>query len=278
MIGRHLRAFAGFMLPIGLLLGGCASLPLKQGGTLTSYDHLGDSKGNIAKSRVFVDGRGLASVKTIRIVPAVFAPAAASKVARESDRLLVSNALDRALCFALSDKYEMVFTNQPADLTVRSTVTDVIPTNKALAGLATAVTLGSSAVLPVSAPRLPVGLGALGVEAEAIDIGGAQLAAIVWARGANSIQNSPLVSEVGDAYGLASSFAGDFSRLLIERKPPGGIDLSLPSGAWVRSWLGGNPKYAACDSFGRAPGLVGVVAGKFGAPPEWTDHSAKVPG
>ena len=261
----------GLAAPCILMLSGCASVPLQDGGTLTSYSKLGDTKGNLSKARIFVDGQGLASVKRVSIVPTRFTSRAASKIESPADRALVSNVLDRALCIALSDKYEIVPTSQHADLIIRSAVTDVVPTDKAMAGAATAITLGSSAFLPVAAPRLPIGLGGLAVEAEAVDNKGVQRAAVIWARGANSIQNSPLVSEVGDAYALASTFAIDFSRTLILGKEPEMLDISLPSGQWIQSWFGGEPKYAACEAFGRAPGLSGIVAAKFGAPPEWTD-------
>lgn len=259
-------------LALPLLVAGCASVPLKPAGTLTSYDKLSEPKGWLSKSRNYVDANALASVKTVGIVPTTLTQAASLRVKAERDRTLVTNALDREICVALSDKFQIVTPGQPADLTVRTVVTDVVPTNKAVAGLATVVTLGSGFALPVSVPRLPFGLGGLAVEAEAVDAKGGQRAAMVWARGANSIQNKPRLSEVGDAYGLATTFGRQFARMLVTGKEAGSLDISLPSGQRVRSWLGGKPKYAACDSFGRAPGLMGVVAEKFGAPPEWTDR------
>lgn len=267
----QLRAFIS-VLPLLLAIAGCASVPLTEGGTLSSYDRLGEPKGNLSKTRTYVDGAGLASMKTARIVPTAFSSSASSHVETEADRVLVANAIDRALCIALSDKYQMLPAGRTADLTVRAVVTDIVPTNKTMAGISTAVTLGSNAVLPVGVPRLPVGLGGLAVEAEAMDSTGVQRAAMVWARGANSIQNNPRVSDVGDAYGLAVKFGDEFSRVLETGKEPEGLDLSLPSGQRLKSWFGGKPKYEACDTFGRAPGLVGVVADKVGAPPQWTDE------
>jgi hypothetical protein len=252
---------------------GCASMPQKTAGTLATYNNLGEQKGMLSKSRNYVDANALASVKTVRIVPTTFAQSALSQVKTEQDRALVANALDREVCVALSDKFQIVSPREHADLTVRTVVTDVLPTDKAAAGVSTAVTLGTGAALPVSVPRLPIGLGGLAVEAEAIDRSGVQRAAIVWARGANSIMDNPRVSEVGDAYGLATKFGNEFSQMLATGKEPGGLDISLPSGQRVQSWLGGAPKFATCDNFGRAPGLAGVVAGKFGAPPEWTDKA-----
>lgn len=259
-------------LVLPLVAAGCASVPLKGAGTLKTYNNLGEQKGMLSKSRNYVDGNALASVKTVRVVPTTFAQSALSLVKTEQDRALVANALDREVCVALSDKFQIVSSGETADLTVRAVVTDVLPTDKAVAGVSTAVSLGGSAAgLPVGIPRLPFGLGGLAVEAEAIDRSGVQRAAMVWARGANSITNKPRVSEVGDAYSLATTFGNEFSSMLVTGKEPKPLNIALPSGQRMQSWLGGEPKYAACDTFGRAPGLVGIVADKFGAPPEWTD-------
>ena len=264
-------------LPLTLLIAGCTSVDLKEAGTLTSYDHLGLSRGKFTKSRTYVDATGLSTVKKVTIVPATFALAAASRVKSPQDRSLVTKALDRAVCVALSDKFIVVAPGQPADLTIRAVVTDIVVTNKTMAGVSTAVTLGSSAVLPVGIPRLPVGLGGLAIEAEAVDPKGTQRAAVVWSKGANSITNNARVSDIGDAYSLASNFGSYFGRMIITGKVPKGLQLSLPSSQRMKSALGGKPKYAACDAFGRSPDVLGMVADKVGAPPGWTDKSAKTP-
>lgn len=258
-------------LALALAAAGCASVPPKPAGTLSTYGNLGEEKGKLSKSRTYVDGLALVGAKTARIVPTSFSASARQAVKTPADRALVTNVLDRELCIALSDKYEMVPPTQQADLTVRAVITDIVLTDKTMAGVSTAVSLGSGFVLPVSIPRLPVGLGGLSVEAEAIDRKGVQRAAMVWGRGANSIQNTPLVSEVADAYGLATKFGSEFSQILVEGEEKDGIDLSLPSRQSVKSWFGGEHKYAACEAYGRAPGLKGVIGGHFGAPPEWTD-------
>ncbi|SJZ99036.1 Protein of unknown function [Consotaella salsifontis] len=246
-------------------------MPAKTSGTLATYQNLGEQKGMLSKSRNYIDPNALLSVKTVRIAPVAFAEDALYRVKKDEDRALIATALNREICVTLSDKFQVVPLIEAADLTIRTVVTDVMPTDMTAAGVSTAVTLGTGAVLPIGVPRLPVGLGGLAVEAEAIDQAGIQRAAMVWARAANSITDKPRVSEVGDAYSLATNFGNDFSRMLVTGKEPQALDLSLPSGQRVQSWLGGAPKYTACDDFGRSPGLVGVVAGKFGAPPEWTD-------
>lgn len=263
-------------LPFALIMSGCASVPLQEGGTLTSYAQLSPAKGKFTKTRTFVDAKGLAAVKTVAIVPTTFSFTASSRVTSEKDRALVSNALDRAICVALSDRYRIAALGQPADMTVRTVITDLVPTDKTMAGVSTAVSLGSNFVLPVGVPRLPVGLGGLAVEAEAVDSTGVQRAAAVWSKGANSFTDNARVSEIGDAYGLASNFANYFARILVTGKTSEGLDISIPSGHRMRSALGGKPKYAECDAYGRSRGLQGMVADQFGAPPEWTDKQAKV--
>lgn len=275
------RFFPLLMLGMGLAATGCTSMPLKESGTLTSYGNLGAPTDKLGKKRrLYVDGPQLAHVKSVRIVPASFTSIAASKVKSEADRSLVTNALDRALCVALSDKYQMVPSDQPADLTVRSVVTDIVLTNKDVAAAATVVSVGGGFALPdniplIGIPRIPVGLGGLSVEAEAVDKANVQRAAMMWGRGANFIQDKPRYSEVSDAYIQATRFATDFSRMLVTGREPKMLDISLPTRHGVQSWFGGKPKYPACEAFGRAPGVQGLVAGKFGLPPEWTDGKPK---
>lgn len=261
-----------------LLVGsGCSSVPLSDGTTLTSPSQLTPAQGKFTKTRTFIDGKSLATARSVAIIPTTFSFAAASRINNPRDRSLVTNALDRAVCVALSDRYQIVPLDQKADLTVRAVVADVVPTNKTAAGVATAVSLGSSFALPVSLPRIPIGLGGLAVEAEAIDLTGTARAAILWSKGANSFTSKPRVSEVGDAYSLANNFGKYFARVLSTGKEPKGLDLSLPSGQSMRSALGGKAKYPACETFGRAPGLAGVLAAQVGAPPEWTEKQSELP-
>lgn len=270
------RSMVALLLTTAIAASGCTSVPIKESGALTSYSKLGPAKGKLGKKRIFVEGQELVRVKTVRIIPTSFSFDAASRIKSQADRFLVSNAMDRALCVALSDKYQLVPSGRPADLTVRSVVTDIVPTNKGVAAAATIASVGGGFAIPsniplVGIPRIPFGLGGLAVEAEATDSSNVQRAAMMWSRGANFIQDKPRYSEVGDAYGLASKFASDFSRVLTTGKEPKMLDISVPSRHRLKSWLGGRHKYTACEAFGRAPGLVGKVAGNYGLPPQWTE-------
>jgi hypothetical protein len=267
-------AFAGcriaaLLAPMGLLA--CSPVALQPGGTLSTYDNLGTETGILGKSRAYADAQGVAQARTVRLMPTVLAFAAAGRLENARDRRLVAKALDRALCIALSDKYEIVPIGQPADLTLHNIVTDIVPTGRVAAGASVAITVGSSFVLPGGVPRMPIGLGGIAVEGEAVDRAGRQLAAILWARGANSIRNSPRVSQIGDAYSLATAYGDDFSQLILTGETPSTFSLKMPTQQRIVSFFGGKPKYEACEVFVRAPGLPGLVDGAVGAPPEWTD-------
>ena len=264
----------GLVFAIASLLSGCANAPLTKGGSLSSYDNMTPSDGMLAKSLVRVSKDDVLAARTVRIVPTAFSQAA-SPTLSQGQRMLVANAVDRALCVGLSERFRVVGSDQPADLTTRVVVTQAAPTDEVAAGASKVVSIVPAALgVPAPVPRLPIGLGSLTLEAEAQDRAGRQQAAMIWARGANSFTSSPMVSTAGDAYDLASSFAGDFSQLLVTGVSPFGKAPSLPSLDKIESSLGGKPKYDACEAFGRGPGLVGMVAGGLGLPPEWSDKGA----
>lgn len=265
------------LVPIMLVLGGCTTVPLTEAGTLTSYSNLSAPKGKFEKKRVYFSKDGLKDVKTVSIAPTALTPAAQKRVEKQKDRLLLTNAIDRAICITMSEKYEIVPFGTPADLTVRTAVTDIVPTEPSVAGAAKAISIGSSLALPVGIPRLPFGLGGLAVEAEAVDRDGKQRSAIVWSKGANSFTSEARVSPVGDAYDLAGAFGKDFSRMVVAGKEPGNFDLRLPSGYDIRTSFGGKPGSAVCENFGRVPGVVGMIGASIGAPPSWTDKGGKLP-
>ena len=271
---KPLQAVIGF-LPI-LCLAGCANVPLQQGTSLTSYQGLAAHKGLLTKAAMKADRDTLLEARTVRIIPTEFSPAAATMVKEPRDLRLVTNAIDRSLCVSLSDRLEVVGYGENADLTVHANVTALVPTNVVASGVAVATSFGSSMVLPVSLPRLPLGLGGIAVEAEALGTDGTQKAAMLWARGANSITEKPRMSQIGDAYSLASKFGDDFAKLVVNGKSPFGRWPEVPSGQKIRSILGGKAKYAACRTFGRAPGMAGLITGKFGLPPGWSDKGGVV--
>lgn len=267
----------GLLATFGVL-SGCSSAPLVQGVGLSSYDAMTPSEDMLTKSRINVKKQEVLAAKTVRIVPTTFAPSVSPKLT-DQQRALVANAVDRGLCVSLSDRLQVVPPDEPADLTVRASVTQATETNEVAAGISAAASIGMNFVdlaVPIPTPRLPIGLGNLSMEAEAVDAAGRQQASMLWAKGANALFSSPRVSAASDAYDLAEEFGGDFGHLLVKGESPlGSPGINLPSWQKINSAMGLPPKYAACESYGRYPGLAGVIGGQLGLPPEWTDSGAK---
>ncbi|PLP56254.1 DUF3313 domain-containing protein [Mesorhizobium loti] len=257
-------------------LAACTSVPLPKGTSLSSDAGMSASGGTLTKAKLRLDSTPVLAARTVRIVPT--STQIGGHGFNAQDLALVSNAIDRAICTNLSDRFQIVPPNQPADLAIHATVTDIVATNRTAAAGSIAVSLGASvADLGVPVPRLPIGLGGLAIEAEALDKDGLQRAAMLWSRGANMITTKARVSTVGDAYSLSSAFAADFSRMLVKGKDPFKGLPAIPSMQSLRVSLGGKPKYDACKAFGRAPGIPGIVAARFGLPPTWTDKGAAIP-
>lgn len=285
---RHVaRNFAG-ALGIALATSGCGSVVLTDGATLSEAGRLSRSDEVASESRLFLDGPAVAAARTVRIVPTVFTEAVSGPGLDARERKLVANAADRALCYELSLRYDVV-SRGPADLTVRSTVTRVDLTNVPAAG----GTLGASAAISIAGqigigfadaigkvpvPRIPIGLGSLTVEAEALDSRKRQRAAMVWAGAANSFTNQARFSAASDAYDLAGEFGQDFGTYLATGKDPFKAPLTLPTYDRVRiATLGEAPLDPDCEAFGRAPGIDGMIGDQLGLPPDWTDKGPAAP-
>ncbi|ENN86461.1 hypothetical protein RHSP_09617 [Rhizobium freirei PRF 81] len=227
----------------------------------------------MTKAKLRVDSPQVLAARTVHIEPTV-AQIGNSSAFDPKSLALVTNAIDRALCIGLGDRFQIVAANQPADLIVHATITDIVPTNRTVAATSAAASLGTSVALAVPIPRIPIGLGGLSVEAEAIGQDGLQKAAMLWSRGANMLTTKARISVVGDAYSLSSAFGGDFSRMLVKGRDPFKGTPAMLSMQRIKASLGGDPKYEACRPFGRAPGITGAVAGQLGLPPGWSDKGA----
>jgi hypothetical protein len=249
---------------------------------LSSYEGLATSNGFLTHARLGVNRNDVLAARTVRIVPTSFSATASAAGLSDTQRLMVGNAIDRSLCIGLSDRFHIVAADAPAELTVHAVITHVGLTDATMAGASRVVSVGASVAekvflpypMPLPTPRIPLGLGGLAVEAEARDRTGRQEAALVWARGADAITSKPKVSTAADAYDLAKAFAGDFSKLVVTASSPFNTMPSLPSIHSVNAMLGGAPSEAACEVFGRGPGVVGMIGDTIGLPPEWTDHGA----
>ena len=261
---------------LGAILSGCATAPLATSGSLSAYDSLAPSNGTLTQSRLHVDRAEVLAAKTVSISRTSFSSAAAQVELSDKQRKIIANAVDRSICIGLSDRFEVVPPGQSADLAVHATVTHVTLTDPGMAGASKVVGIVPMFLnlsVPVPVPRIPIGLGSLSIESEARNSRGEQKAAMVWARAADAITSTARVSTAGDAYELASAFGDDFSKFLVTAETPFNKKLSIPTVQRVTSTLGGAPKNAACDAFGRV-GIPGLVGGRLGAPPEWSDEGA----
>lgn len=245
----------------------CASVPLERKGGLSSYEGMTKVKGTRAKAFIRFDRQALAGVRTVKIAPVAFAPAtAAAQITQEQKDLLAAN-LSRELCDRLAKRYDIMAPDQPADLTVEARVTYIGRTGGGLS----AVSVAAARLSPIPfTPRLPVGMGGLAGEAQAMKPGGESAAAMVWARGADPFTTNARVSAIGDAYALSDAFARDFGDMLVTHSDP-----FQPKPE--RDYAVRKDDDPQCAPYGKNPGLVDFVAKRLGAPPEWTDKGAVDP-
>lgn len=268
----EMRSRAALCVIVCSSISSCASVPLHQGTSLGSYAGMTASGGTLTKAKLRVEQAPTLAAKTVRIMP-TSAQIGSSGAFDPKDLALVTNAINRALCTGLSDRLTVVAPNQPADLVVHATITNIVATNRLAAATSAVASLGGSVAM-VPLPRLPIGLGGLAIEAEAVGQDGSQKAAMLWSRGANMLTTKARVSTVGDAYSLSSAFGTDFSRMLVKGQDPFKETAVMPSMQKLKAALGGTPKYDACKAFGSAPGIKGAAASQLGLPPSWTDKGA----
>ncbi|UXN66938.1 hypothetical protein N8E89_20455 (plasmid) [Phyllobacterium sp. A18/5-2] len=63
--------------PLALMVGGCASVPLQQANSLTSYDGLASNGGRLTKAKYKVAPADIAAAKTVYVEPTTISAAAA---------------------------------------------------------------------------------------------------------------------------------------------------------------------------------------------------------
>ncbi|WP_420847319.1 DUF3313 domain-containing protein [Methylobacterium organophilum] len=282
---EHTRSFcraAGLAVGLALALSGCGDVVLTDGRSLSSAARLVASDEVASEARLFIDYPVVSRARTVRIIPTAFPETVSRPGLTPAERKLVANATDRALCYELSLKYDVV-SHGKADLTVRSTISRVdltnVPAAGSTVGLSAAITIAgqvgigfADAIGKVPVPRVPIGLGSLTVEAEVLDARNRQRAAMIWGGAANAFTNQARFSAVSDAYDLAGEFGQDFGSYLVNGVDPFKAPLGIPSYDRVRiTTLGEAPLDPDCEAFGRAPGVDGIIGDYIGLPPEWTD-------
>lgn len=269
-----------FLFILTLLLAGCATAPLTESGALSSYMNLKASNGVFTRTRQKVEKEIVLAARSVRLERTQISADAARSGLIPEQLALVSNALDRALCSGLSRRFSLVPAHQAADLTVQAVITHVGLTDVTSAGISKRLSVGGTVVsaatgVPVPVPRLPFGLGALSVEAEAKSAAQQSVAAMTWARGADMLTTKTRVAKEADAYALAKEFAADFARFLLTGTDPiNEVMPSLMTSAEISEFFGAKPRQAACEQFGPNPGFNDAIGGAIGLPPAWTDKGA----
>ncbi len=267
---------AAILISLGLFA--CAEVPLSEGGSLRSYAALKPSDGVLTKTRLYVNKDAALAARSARILRSEISPLALQAGLTQNQLRLVSNAIDRAICLGLSRRFMIVDAAGPADLTVRTVITHIGKTDEAVAGLSAGLNIGGSVAsittgAPVPTVRIPIGMGGLSVEAQATGPRQEQVAAMIWARGADVLTTSPRAASEGDAHTLAREFGADFAKLLVTGTDPIGDQVpEMPTMQAISEYFGGRPKHAACEPFGRNPGLGDTMGAKVGLPPAWTDE------
>jgi len=238
---RHALLFAATTL----LLGACATAPQTRSGYLTTYDGL-KPRTDVVRAKVQEkrDDAAVRQLQRVTLEPAVIAPGADVAWMTPDERDLLLRQLDAQMCFALSRRFDVAFDDSSSDAKVRTAVTLVRPTGRA--GSALAAAAGFFIPGPIGV-RTPVGLGALGAEAELVETAsGRQLAAVTWSRGANAVgTDTPSLSRIGDALQYTRPFAGAAARAFA---PQGAAKRKIPAN--------GDP----CARFGPRFRLEGTAA------------------
>ena len=278
---RRATPIAMGIVTVACCLAGCATATLTESGALSSYAGLKPSDGVLTKTKVRVDQRAVLAARSARLSPTIISDPATKSGLSAKQLQLVSNAIDRALCRNLSSRFVIVEPGQDSDIVIQAIISHVSATDTIAAGASVATNIGGTIAstvsgLPIPTVRIPLGMGSLSVEAEAKDQSGRQLAALVWARGADFLTTSARVAPEADAYTLASAFAAGLAELLVKGADPiTARTPSLPSAQAVGEFFGKSPKYGPCKQFGAHPGLGDVLGGAIGLPPAWTDTGPK---
>ncbi len=242
-------------------LAACQTAPVADAGFLSSYEGLETRAGTLRVSvRERRDEALAAAVERLFVERAQLVPGAAGEVAPE-DVALVLGEVDRQVCYELSERFTVLAAPADDAATVRVAVTRIAPTGPVGSGLSAIA--GAFIPGPVGV-RPPGSTGMLAAEAELVTTGGAQAAALAWARSANVVgTDNPSLSRVGDALQFAEVFgdqvgdsfapAGRPARPVADPDPcgrfgprdqPGGFLTRVVTGLYVPETQGVRPQEA----------------------------------
>jgi hypothetical protein len=192
-----------------IALAGCVTAPTTSSGFLTDYATLKpvEAEGRAARKEAR-NADALANVRSVTIAPTIIAESAAEDPAARAALAPIAREIDAQLCQELSERFEI--RPEGGDVTVRAAVTQVEKTGVS----ASVVSAVANQFIPGPGLRLPIGLGGLAAEAEAVLPGGGQVAAIAWARRAQIALDDGSTSQIGDAHRMAEPFADAVAALM----------------------------------------------------------------
>jgi hypothetical protein len=128
---------------------------------------------------------------------------------------LLTNAAGRAACTELAKRFELSPPTAASDAEVQLVLTAIRSSSATASGLSALVGI----VVP-GPSRLPLGLGGLAGQAQAVGADGQTLLSYRWARGARSVAEDASMSRIGDAWQLARMFGRDVGRELAAQLGP----------------------------------------------------------
>lgn len=210
-------------MALGASLTACQTAPAAHSGFLSSYEGLAPS-GDSLRAVVSQRRSDAASdaVTRIFIHPAVLASGAGEDLS-EAERRSILRAVDREVCFEISERFPVVHQRDAETAEVRTSVVRIRPTGRIGSGVSAVANFFNP--VPVVNLRAPGSTGGLAVESELLAPGtGEQIAAITWGRDANVVgMDSPSLSRIGDALQFAEPMGdavGDaFASEAREEKP-----------------------------------------------------------
>ncbi|OLF78297.1 hypothetical protein AWH62_15805 [Maricaulis sp. W15] len=221
------------LLPLTLAAGTAAcSTSFETPTTLSSSAHLVAGERRLLAVEEFADPAALAQLATLYLPPVVMAPAAdidrdISPARLDDVRLQLSRDLCQRLAragFSVEPVRHQPGTTPVQRGDVIAAVTGIRRNNVATTGMSRLI--GVAVPGPFN-PRVPLGIGALGVEAEILDADGRQIAAIRWASqnhlasggGVTTIlDGADAFTDLADVMDLSSVFADALGDLVEEAR------------------------------------------------------------
>ncbi|WP_396594724.1 DUF3313 family protein [Brevundimonas sp. R86498] len=188
------------LLLVGLAAAGCQTVPVADTGFLSRYDGLVTREDTIRASiRQRRDDAAAGQIEGVYLEPAVLVGSAGTGLS-EPEKAMVLREVDRQICYEVSER----FTVTPAasgTARLRTGVVEIRPTGAAGSG---AAAIANMLIPGPGTIRVPGTTGGLAVETELVGPDGQQVAALAWARRANTVgTDTPSLSRVGDALQLA---------------------------------------------------------------------------